>query len=434
MAKSAKMRKPMSARSKGAICLAILLALTVFVSFISISGLSWGDNGMNVLLPWVPVTSAGWPESLPLNRAMGGGVYYEYAAALPEGGEGDLNAETEAAAQVIRQRLNRMSENDVDVTAKDGAVRLELRSMDADRLNSVLNMAIMGGKFEFKSGENVILTEKDIASARLAVNASNTGYNLEIKTTQAGKEALAASGASSAYIYCDGENTNYIASMKEDTLTAYIGSTQNAYNSGANLAFLLNTGAVNVKLTQSGSGEVAATSASVKTVFIIAAAAILVCALAYLAFTGKLTGVAGFLTAWCAVILTMFFVATIVVPSASVVALTVGCLVAVLMGVLLAVYTAVVRTDAIAAQIADGSAPRQAAKFGFRSAAKNVWIAHGAVLAVAVILMIIPATRAIGYSLAAGVAGSAITACLMRAYLACFMTMNGKAALYGKVK
>lgn len=432
MAKSTKNRTPMSAGSKGIICLAVLLALTVFVSWLSVFGLSWGDNGMNTLLPWVPVSSENWPQSLPLNRALGGGNAYDYTAALPEGSEGDLSQETADAVQVIRQRLSKMNEADAAVSEKDGTVRIELRSMDASRLSSVLSMAVMPGQFEFTSGGTAILTEEDIADAQLSLNSARNGYNLVLKTTAEGAEKLANSGASYVAITCDGESISTYASVSGDTITATMGSTQNGYNTGVNMAFLLDTGAVDVNLTQGAATPVDATSASVKTIFLIAAAILLVCGLVYLLVSGKLTGLSGFLTVWCAVVLTMFFVATIVVPSASVIALTVGCLVAILLGLLLALYTAVARTDAVAAQIKEGSTPKQAVKFGFRAAAKNVWIVHGAVLLIALILMIFPFSRAAGYALAAGVAGSAITACLMRAFLGCFTAITGKASLFGK--
>jgi len=434
MSKAVKTRTPMSARSKGWICLAVLLALTVFVSIISIAGMNLDAEGVNILLPWVPVQSARWPQSLPLNRALNGGSYYEYTAALPEGSEGDLAAETQNAVQVIQRRINGMSENDGAVSLRDGTVRLEMGQMDAERTAGIVEWLLKSAQFEFVSGEDVILTEKDIEKAELALNKARNGYNLVITANKEGEEKLAASGTSYLNITCDGESVASYATVNGASISAAMGSTQSGYVNGSNLAFLLNTGALDVKLTRTASGEIDASAASVKTIVLIVAAVLLVCALCYLLMTGKLTGLAGFLTVWCAVLLSLFFVATIVVPTASVISLSVGCLVAVLLGMLLAIYTAVVRTDAIAAQIREGSTPRQAAKFGFRAAARQVWIAHGAVLLIALLLMIFAATQPIGYTLAAGVAGSAITACLMRAFLACFISISGKTALYGKAQ
>lgn len=434
MSKAAKSRTPMSAKSKGLICLVILLALTVFVSCLSIAGMNLDSEGVNVLLPWVPVSSGNWPKSLPLIRDLDGGSYYEFNAALPAGSEGDLHTEIENAAAVVKNRLSHMGENDALVTAKDDGIRLEIRNMPASRLSSVMNMAIMAGQFEFLSGGEAVLTEKDIQSASLGLNSSRTGYNLVIKTTKEGADTLAAANISYVSITCDGESISSYASVSGDTITASMGTTSSGYNTGANMAFLLNTGAVDVNLTQRDNGTVSASSASIKTIVLIIGAALLAFALVYLLMNGKLTGCAGFLTVWCAVVLTLFFEATIVVPSSSVTALNIGSLVAVLLGILLAIYTAVARTEAISAQIAQGSAPKQAVKFGLKAAAKNVWCVHAVVLAISLLLMIFPFSRATGYSLAAGVAGSAITACLMRAFLACFIRINGKASLYGKTK
>ena len=167
-------------------------------------------------------------------------------------------------------------------------------------------------------------------------------------------------------------------------------------------------------------------------VVLIVSAVLLVCALVYLIVSGKLTGIAAFLSVWCALVISLFFVATIVVPSVTM--LNTGCLVAVLLGILLSIYAAVTRTDAISKQIGEGSTPKQATKLGFRTVAKNVWIAHGAVLVVALVLMIFSFSKSTGYTLAAGVVASAAATLVMRVFQACFTAMTNKPSLFGKVK
>ena len=426
----------MSSRAKGSILLAVLLALIVFVSVISITGLYTGENGMNELLPWVPVSSQRWPDSLVLNRAMGGGTYYEYTAALPEGSEADLAAETDNAVKVMQKRISSASsmENDGSVSLKDGVIRLEIGEMSAADLSENLSRIISPAKLEVKSSDNLILTEKDIAKAEMGYNSAGTRYAMKLTMTQEGYQKYVDSGAIYLNLYFDGSAISSYATASGNVITATLGNTQAEVNAGAKAIFLLNTGAIDVDLTKTGEGKLEASSASVKSIALIIGAVLLACALIYLVMKGKLTGVAGILTVWCALELTLFLTAVVVLPTANVVSLSLGGIAALLLGLLLAIYTAVTRTDAISKQITENATASQAVRFGFKASAKNIWIVHGIVLAVALVLMVFPFSRIAGYVLGAGVAGSAITACLMRLFLYCFTRINSKVSLYGVAK
>ncbi|MCR4887265.1 MAG: hypothetical protein K5919_10165 [Clostridiales bacterium] len=436
MPKSVKSRTPMSSRSKGAILLAVLLALIVFVSVISITGLCTGENGMNELLPWVPVSSRNWPEALHLNRAMGGGTYYEYTAALPEGSEGDLAAETENAVKVMGNRIKAASstENDGSVTLKDGVIRLEIGKMTAAEITENLNRIVAPGKLEIKSSDNVVLTEKDVEQAGIGYNSARTRYALNLTLTKEGQQKLADSGAIYLNVFFDGTALSYYATASGNVISATLGDTQAEVDQGARAAFLLNSGAINVDLTKTAEGALDASSASVKSVSLIVAAVLLACALVYLVMKGKLTGIAGILTVWCALELMLFLTAAVVLPTANVYSLTLGGVAAILLSLLLAIYTAVTRTEAISRQISENASAGQAVRFGFKASARNIWIVHGVALAVAAVLMLLPFSRIAGYVLGAGVASSAITAWLMRVFLYCFVSINGKTSLYGAAK
>ena len=432
--KNTKTRKPLTSAGKGCICLAVLVILTIFVSCLSITGMNLDAEGVNVLLPWVPVSTANWPASLPVSRALGGGTYVEYTYTLPE--DAAENA-LDTSVNTIRERLSQMGESDAAVSLKDGAVRMELRDMDASRLSTLRNMSTMGGQFEFSDSDgNVILTEKEISKAEVSVNynSTRTSYtvSLAFNVNMDGQSKLAETNPSYLSVTCDGDSVSSYGIVSGDKITCSMGSTNSAYNTAANIAFLLNFGAVDVNLSLRETGSVAASMGSVLAVVLIVFGLLLLCALVYLVATGKLTGVAGFLSVWCAVVLNLFFVAAIVVPS--VYMLNVGCLIAILLGVLVAMYAAVTRTDAISKQIAEGSAPKAASKQGFRAAAKNIWIVHGGVLIVSLILMIFPFSKSTGYTLASGVVASAMTTVVMRAFQFCFTLITNKASLFGKAK
>lgn len=432
--KNTQTRKPLTSGAKGVICLAVLLVITLCASYLSVMGMNLDAEGVNVLLPWVPVSTANWPASLPVSLSLGGGTYAEYTCTPNDDApESALND----AVSTIRARLNKMGEADAVVSVKDGAVRIELRKMDESRLASLRNMAVMGGQFEFADTDsNVILTEKDIAKADVSVNynSTRTSYTVSLAFTvnKEGQQKLADANPSYLNITCDGESVSSYGLVNGDKITCTVGSSTSAYNTAGNLAFLINDGAVDMSMTLRDSGTVAASMGSVLSVVLIVLALLVVFALVYLVATGKLTGLAGFLSVWCAAVLNLFFVATIIVPTEYM--LNVGCLVALLLGVLLAVYAAVTRTDAIGKQIKEGSAPKSATKLGFRAAAKNVWLVHGCVLVVALLLMIFSFSKSTGYVLASGVVASAMATVVMRAFQFCFTLISNKPSLFGKVK
>ncbi len=427
--KSATNRKPITSGTKGFICLIVLCAVLVFVSCISLVGMPLDSEGVNILLPWVPVSGADWPASLPLDRTLGGGSYTDYTFTLPEG------ASAEDAVKVIKTRLNDLGETDAAVSLKGDAIRAEVRKMSDSMRVSKLAMAVMQGHLEFKDSDgNTVLTEKDVKSAKVNVKSTSSAYSvyLDFALTNEGKQKLADANPSYMSLNCDGESAASYVTISDGALSAYVGTGDTAYSSAYNLAYLTNSGAVDAKLTQSGTGDVAASSGIVLNVVILLCAALLVCTLVYLVVIGKLTGVSAFISVWCTVLLAMFFLATIVVPSSTM--LHVSTLVAVLLGVLLSMYAAVTRTSAISAQIGEGSVPKQATKLGMKNAAKNVWIAHGGVLALALILMIFAFSRSIGYALFVGVLASALSTLAMRAFQLCFTAITNKPALFGKVK
>ena len=427
--KSASTRKPITSGTKGVICLVVLCAVLVFASCISLVGMPLDGEGVNVLLPWVPVTSAKWPASLPLDRALGGGSYTEYTWTLNEG------TSIDGVMKTMKARLADLGEGDGAVSLKDETVRIELRKMSDAQRQSILNTVTLRGHFEFTDANGaVVLTEKDIARAQANAVSSGSSYSvtLDFDLTKDGAQKLKEANPTSLSITCDGDSVSSYASVKDGKVSASMGLGDTAYRNAGTYAFLANTGAVDASLVQSGTGDVPASSGIVLTVFVILCAVLLVCSLIYLVANGKLTGVSAFLALWCTVVLALFFVATVVVPSST--TLNVGALVAVLLGVLLSMYAAVTRTDAISKQIGEGSTPKQATKLGMKNAAKTVWIAHCAVVVIALILMIFAFSRSIGYTLFAGALASALSTLVMRAFQLCFTAISSKPALFGKVK
>ena len=428
-------RKPITSGTKGLICLVVLLALAICASILAVNGMSLDSEGVNVLLPWVPVSNENWPASLPLNRALGGGTYTEYTFTMTDDAADALNN----SVKTVRERLVQMGESDAQVTSSGSTIRMELRKMSDSLLASERSLSTMPGKFVFADSTGAeILNEKDIVRAvvnakRMSSTSSNYTVTLDFTPTAEGRKKLEEADPMYLTVACDGDTVSSYATIGDNGLiSASMGLNDTAYRTAANLAFLKNYGTVYADMSQSGTGAVEASGNIVLKVVLWLCALLLVCALVYLVIVGKLTGVSAFLAVWFTVVLAFFFIATAVVPSSLM--LNTGCLVAVLLGVVLAIYSAVTRTEAISRQIGEGSTPKQATKVGMKIAAKNVWIAHGAMMVLALLMMIFSFSRSTGYCLSAAVFASAVATLVMRAFQGCFTMLTSKPALFGKTK
>lgn len=430
MAKTAKNHKSMSARSKGFLALVVLLAITVFISFLSVSGIHYGEDGVMQLLPWVPVCSENWPEALPLSRSLGGGMYTVLNATVAEGE--NLEDELAASKKSVEARLAALGETDAKVTVEGNALRVELPAMDEEAMHSWIEFVSMPGKFELQNMSGVSVFSAPFAKTSVGLNSANSGYEMTIEfskeDTQTLNEVVAANGVL-FNAFCDGsvvanyvsvENGKVVMSVGQDLTTA------------SNVAVLC-MNPVTVSLTHNhggeGEGEVAASAGAILSIVLIVCAALLVVGAVYLIAKGKLTGFSAIITVWCAVMLECFFYATLVRST-----VTLANLLMLVVGLVLALYAAALRTKEISKLIGEGSTPKSANKLGLRTAAKKVWLAHGVLLVLSLIMMIFGFSKVVGYALCCGVVASAFVAPVMRLFQACFIAMTGKAANFGKVK
>ena len=85
MADKKKNRKPMTSQRKGLIAMIVMLVLTLCVSWLAVFGMKLDSAGVNVLLPWVPVTAGNMPKSLTLGLDLseGGNHQISYKLVTP---------------------------------------------------------------------------------------------------------------------------------------------------------------------------------------------------------------------------------------------------------------------------------------------------------------------------------------------------------------
>jgi len=381
------------------------------------------------LLPWVPVNSQNWPESLPLSRNLGGGISFVLNASVDEGES--LEKALETAKNSIGKRIEALGETDYSVEVEENALRIQLPAMDDETLHNWIDYVSMPGQIELRditTGETAFTPA--YAKASIGVNSTNDGYQMTLEFSKEDTQTLNAlvEQLGAAYtFFCDGQQLNTIARVNGGKVSLDMNQD---INIATNVA-LWCSNPVPATLTHSHAAEetVPATSASLLGIVLIASAVVMVAGLLYMLVTGRLTAISGIITVWCAVMLECFFYATLVMQTVTIVNLLM-----LLVGLVLALYAAIIRTREISNLIAEGNSPKSANKVGLRSAAKKVWLVHGVLLALSLVMMIFGFSRAVGYSLCCGVAASALVSPIMRVFQACFIAISGKANCFGKVK
>lgn len=427
MAKT-KTHKSLTTSGKGLIWLAILLAITVFVSYISVSGMKLDAEGVQVLLPWVPTSGENWPASLPLDRPLGGGISQNYAFTATPGNDQDEAMAT--ALKIMKSRASQMNNYDFVIEQTSEGFHIETRKVDSATFTNLMNTLVAPGLIEMTDPDgNVVLTNKDITNYAFEVNSQKTYYILAMTLTD---EAVAITEEAGGFLYMaiDGQSVFSYVYLDGNKLYTNNLTTQELVNSASNVIFWAGSGNIPGTFAAAVStGTVEAKSVGMLTVAILVAAVLLAAALVYFIIIGKLTGISAILSVWAALMLNLFFYATVACLTT-----TVGCLIALLLGLILAIYTGLCRTKSISAQIGEGSAPKSASKLGFHAVAKHLWLVHGIVLAVGLILSIFKFSKGFGYTLCCGVAGSVMAMLVMRMFQACFTAICKKPALFGKAK
>ncbi len=436
MANTTKTRKPMSAKSKASIWLAILLVITLGIGILSVTGMNLDSEGLQKLLPWVPVSASNWPASLALDSDLSGGTFIEMTASAPhhheegeehsdeEADEPVSSADLDKTVSIIQKRLAAMGYKDAVVKRSgDSGVRLEIANVQ--NLNAAVFLAAATGEYEFRTADgDVILTNTHIKSVDiLAQRASSTSttvyYYLDIRLTNEGKtlfaDATTQHAGEAISVYYDDQllvSPSVDAPIKDGRLTVSFGLDAE-YSRICGIQ--MSSEALPVSLTTAETGTFEARMGKTGLTMLLAAAAVLLlAACAYFVVKYSQAGIAAVWMLVCDVILVCFLCATILFTY-----FPVSALVAMLVGILISVVMAVLVLDAYKKALAEGTDARQARKTALRGAAPMVWYIPGGVLVLAIILMLFSATATIGNVLAVGVVCAVVSAALL---LRCFMS------------
>lgn len=103
MKKTDKQTARLGGKPAALIILAVLLAITVFVGIISVTGMPLDARGLYKLKAWVP--SGQWPTALHLGQDLNSGAYAEYKAAQQKNVGGSFAEQLNTTVTILQNRM-----------------------------------------------------------------------------------------------------------------------------------------------------------------------------------------------------------------------------------------------------------------------------------------------------------------------------------------
>ena len=426
MAKNSKTHKAMTAKAKSTIVLAVLLVITLVVSYIGIAGLQLGPEQSRKLLPWMPMS--GELDAFTLSRAYGDVVEVNCTYAAEEGSEGTV----EDVIAVLEDRFAAYGARDIKLEKTGDNTVLVTMPQFAD-YDMIASLAGTMGLMEFRDEEgNVLLNNDDFASCKLMY--SNGFHYIQMKTTKEGKlrltDATTATMGATMPIYLDG------VSMAEPTvpevnnegvMTLSFGLTEEA---SRGIAAMLESGALPMTVTAAEVTLVENSETGALTAVLLAVWAVFALACVYMVVRYRAAGLGAAWTLWAYMLLFFFIMCTVTLVLVDTAAFV--CIVA---GEALVICMLAAQLKAMKQAVLSGRDDLQAVRLGLHSTMKKNWLLHGVLLVVALLLMILDVTRSYGYILATcAVASVAACMVLVRVFVPCLvLALGGKAsAITGK--
>ena len=393
MSKAQKTRKPMAARTKGAIVLCVMLCITVILGVLSVTGMTLPPDGLYKLLPWVPTNAQNWPESISLGLDLQGGVYVEYQATRPADMDDDMyNYLIHSTQDVIRRRLTDKGFTEATVTqlGTDG-IRVEIPSVTDP--NAVLDLIGSPALLEFKSPEGeTFMTGEHVRNAYATTQSQNNSisnnyvvaFELDGEGTKLFGDMTTASIGKRIAIYLDGEEI--MNPTVNSAITEGRGIIEGSFTQeqAQSLAIQIQSGALPLTLIQQKVDTISATLGvdALQTSLTAAAIGILLVMLIMI-IRYRLSGV---IASWALVlyiIILFWFVAML--PGFQ---LTLPGIAGVILGIGMAVDANVVIFERFGEELALGRNTKAAAKMGFKNAFSAILDANVTTLIAAVVLML----------------------------------------------
>ena len=434
-------RKGMNKRASSSILLLVMLIITVGIGALSVSGMTFGPDGLYRLLPWVPTDADNWPEPISLGLDLRGGVYVEYLATKPEGVDGaQFKALIENTKDVMLRRLTDKNypEATVSTVGEDG-IRVEIP--DVTDPNAVLALIGTPALLEFKSpdGETFMTGEHVKTATPMVDNQEGIGgeHVISFELTSEGAKLFAdmttKSVGKTISIYLDG---NVLMEPTVNTpITNGSGIITGNYTaeSAATFATQIQSGALPLTLSQQKVDTISATlgvdalQSSLTAAFIGILLVMLIMIIRY-----RLSGIIASWALCIYIILTFFFIA--ILPG---IQLTLPGIAGVILGIGMAVDANVVIFERFGEEMKKGRTLGYSAKAGFKNAISAILDANVTTFIAAMVLMVFGtgSVRGFANTLALSVVCSLVTAVIItRLLLVNFINVLDKPVLYTGTK
>ena len=410
-----KNRRRANGKTKSILALSIVLALTILVGVIGVTGISLGDYRLK---GWMPTAdAANWPDALSLGLDLRGGVYVEYSAERPEDTEADFGTLLEGTISVIQRRLTDkgFAESTVQRIGTDG-IRVEIP--DVTDPSAVLELIGNPAKLEFKTPDgNVFMEGSMVQTAGYCYDQGDhqVAFKLNDEGAKIFAEVTAANIGRNLSIYLDGELL--IDPTVESAITGGSGviNGMGSAERAQTIAAQIQSGALPLVLTQQKVDTVSATLGDDALSTSVTAAVIgILLVMVLMVFRYRLNGV---VAAWalCIYIIVLFLLLA-ALPG---IQLTLPGLAGIVLGIGMAVDANVIIFERFNEEVRNGRPLKAAVRAGFKNAMSAVLDANITTLIAAVVLLIYGTGSIQGFAktLLLGVVVSMFTAIIVTRFL-----------------
>lgn len=374
------------AKTSARLTLAAIFLLTVVLAIVGVTGVPAIG-----LRNWLPTTDAAvWPESLPLGLDLRGGVYVEYSAQQPDGGEDDFAYLLETTMSVIRTRLSDKgySEATVQSLGEDG-VRVEIP--DVTDTSFVLELIGEPALLEFTTPDGTVFMTGDAVSSAepaLSQDPMTMGqYVINLKLNKSGtelfKDMTTRYVGQVLYVLLDGEVL--LAPRVNEPIpggTCTISGMANK-DEAMKIAAQIQSGALPLVLTQQKVDTVSATLGDdALSTSVLAAMIGMLIIMALLCWRYRMNGL---VASWALVIyIILLFLLIYLVPG---IQLTLAGLAGIVLGIGMAVDANVIIFERFNEEVRRGRSLKAAVRTGFKNASSAVLDGNITTLIAAAVLL-----------------------------------------------
>ena len=399
-------------KAKSLIKLVIVALLIAAVAFLALNGLQIGKYILK------PVSSA-----ISLGLDLRGGVSTEYR--VTDTTVADYDMLLDGTISALRTRLTNAGFTEATV-ATQGTDRILVEIPDVDDPEQVAEIIGTPAHLEFRDPNgNVVIEGKDIEKAQVQYTDETqtqcgVGFELSAEGRKAFADATTEFIGQAISIYLDDELIS--APTVNDPITGGSGiisssaseSTQESYEWAANLAMLIQSGALPLDIEEVETRAISATL-GIEAIdgAIIAGIVGLIVILLFMLIMYRLPGIAADLALLIYMLIVFYVMAIIGVQ------LTLQGIAGILLGIGMAVDANVVIFERFREELKDGRTPLNAVKFGFKNAGRAVIDSNVTTLIAAVVLLIFGTGTIKGFAttLLISVLASLFTAVLVTRWL-----------------